>query len=80
MITYEMSKDEMVEDLERLNFNDKELDRAFESLRCICRHKGLPYYEVMTSKFFNHNVKYILKDNNGVMSVIDLDNGKEWEI
>ena len=80
MITYEPEIQEVADDMIRLGYGDKKIENYLEGARRLCAEKGLPYYEIFSSKFFNGRVKYLLKEFEGEMLISDLDTGQEWRV
>ena len=72
--------DDIKDDLERLDYGDMEITSKFESLRKSYKAKGLPYRELLKSKFFG-TVKYLLVELNdefGTVLITNLDSNATY--
>lgn len=75
-----MDEIDVVSDIKRMDWGDKEIEARYESLRTAHRLKGLPYRELMGSKHTNC-IKYLVTDrHNGDIEISDLDTGDSWNI
>lgn len=67
--------EEIQDDLERLDYGDKEVWSQIERLRKIYKEKGIQYHELCRSKLFG-TIKYLLvelQDKHGTVLITDLD-------
>jgi len=78
---YKRTIQDVSDDLVRMSKGDKKIEGYLEGARRLCREKGMPYYEVFGSAFFNGNIKYLVKNEaDGSMLILDLDTGEEWRV
>lgn len=76
-----MQLEDIIDDIERLDYGDQEIGRKFETLRYAFKNKGLPYREVLKSKLYG-TIKYLLvelNDGSGVVLITDLDNNRTYK-
>ena len=72
--------EDIQDDIQRLNFGDPEIDKAYEKLRYLFKSKGLIYRELLESKLFG-TLKYLLvemNDENGTIMITDLDSNNTF--
>lgn len=72
--------DDIQDDLERIDHGDKEIAGGLERLRRMFKDKGIPYHELLRSKFFG-TIKYLLvelQDEHGTVLITDLDTNQTY--
>lgn len=72
-----MDKEDLINDLVRNDHGDKEISRTLDYLYKLHKQKGLPYVELMRSKFYGGTIRYIVKSHNGIQTISNLDNNEE---
>lgn len=73
---------EIQDDLARMDHDDPAIKAALEHTRRVYKSKGIPYYELLRSKFYG-TVKYILvelHDEHGTVLITDMDTNQTYRL
>lgn len=73
---YNMTIEDIQDDIVRMDYGDVRIAQAFETLRARTKEKGQPYVEPLKSKSLDY-IKYLVKDYpDGRTEILDMDTGE----
>lgn len=75
-----MTPEEIIDDLLRIDYGDKAITQALDTLRALHKQKGLVYRELMKSKLYSGRVKYLVLETGKKFTICDLDTNEEFTI